>query len=309
VRRGAHAGRRGPVYCPPKPFKAIFGSRRISYAAFWFLLLILALVLFFAVPPRVRRSRRARLSAGPFPRNYVEILGRNVPLYRRMPPELQRQLQARINVFLNEKAFVGCGGLEITDEMKVTIAAHACFLILNRDTNYFPGFSTILVYPDTYLVDEVVYDGEVATEGQDARSGESWHLGPVILSWQDVQESLADRSYGYNVVMHEFAHKLDEENGYVDGVPALAESSHYREWTDVLARAYGASGQAGASRHNPVLDEYAYSAPEEFFAVATETFFEKPGQMKEELPELYGQLSRFYCVDPAAWGTADGAVR
>ena len=277
-------------------------AESISYAVFWFLLPILALVLFFTVPPALRRSRRARLLAEPFPKRYVEILERNVPLYRRMPRELQRQLRGRINVFLNEKALVGCGGFEITDEVKVTIAAHACFLILNRDTNYFPGFSTILVYPDTYLVDEVVYDGEVATEGQDARSGESWPLGPVVLSWQDVRESLEDDSYGYNVVMHEFAHKLDEENGDVDGVPALAESSHYREWADVLTRAYGASGHPVPSRQSHVLDEYAYTAPEEFFAVATETFFEKPSQMKAELPELYGQLRRFYCVDPAAWG-------
>ena len=254
------------------------------------------------MPPALRRSRRARLLAEPFPQSYVETLERNVPLYRRMPRELQRQLRGRINVFLNEKAFVGCGGLEITDEVKVTIAAHACFLILNRDTNYFPGFSTILVYPDMYLVDEVVYDGEVATEGQDARSGESWPLGPVVLSWQDVQESLADTSYGYNVVMHEFAHKLDEENGDVDGVPALAESSHYREWADVLTRAYGGSGHDGPSPQSHVLDEYAYTAPEEFFAVATETFFGKPSRMKEELPELYAQLRRFYSVDPAGWG-------
>jgi hypothetical protein len=270
---------------------------------FWFLLLILSMVLWFTVPPRLRRLRRARLFAEPFPQNHAGILERNVPLYRRMPPDLQRQLKGRINVFLNEKVFAGCGGFEINDEVKVTIAAHACFLILNRDTDYFPGFSTILVYPDTYLVNEVVYDGEIATEGQDARSGESWHLGPVILSWQDVQESLAGPGYGYNVVMHEFAHKLDEENGDVDGVPALADSSHYREWAEVLARAYGASGHTGSSGRNQVLDEYAYTAPEEFFAVATETFFEKPVQMKEELPELYAQLARFYCVDPAAWGS------
>jgi hypothetical protein len=273
----------------------------ISYAAFWFALLILAMVLVWIVPPRLRRSRRSRLLAKPFARAHAEILERNVPLYRDMPSDLKAQLCGRINVFLNEKAFIGCGGLDVTEEMKVTIAGHACLLILNRDTDYFPGFSSILVYPDTYLVDEVVYDGFVATEGQDARSGESWQRGPVILSWQDVLESLADDSYGYNVVMHEFAHKLDEENGEVDGVPALAESSHYREWADVLTRAYGASGSNGSTRHSEVLDEYAFTAPEEFFAVATETFFEKPRQMRDELPELYAQLRRFYCVDPAAW--------
>jgi hypothetical protein len=273
----------------------------ISTVAALLVLLMLALILWWTVPPRLRRARRERRIATPLPPAFTEILERNVPLYRQMPPELQAELRGRINVLLDEKRFIGCGGLEITDEIRVTIAAHAAFLILNRDTDYFPGFSSILVYPDVYLVDEVVFDGVVETEGQDARSGESWHRGPVVLSWRDVLDSLAEDSDGYNVVMHEFAHKLDEENGEADGVPALAESSHYKEWARVLTRAYSASASAGGARRSPVLDEYAFSAPEEFFAVATETFFEKPAPMKSQLPELYGQLRRFYCVDPASW--------
>ena len=262
---------------------------------------MLALVLLWTVPPRLRRSRRARACARPFPPAFVKILERNVPLYRRMPENLQDELRGRVNVLLDEKDFIGCGGLEITDEIRVTIAGHACCLLLNRDVDFFPGFSSILVYPDVYLADEVVSDGVVETEGQEARSGESWHRGPVVLSWQDVLDSLAGDSDGYNVVLHEFAHKLDEENGDVDGVPALAESSHYKEWADVLTRAYSASGAVGGPHGVRVLDEYAFTAPEEFFAVATETFFEKPGQMRTELPDLYGQLRRFYCVDPASW--------
>ncbi|MGH8165702.1 MAG: zinc-dependent peptidase [Woeseiaceae bacterium] len=253
------------------------------------------------MPPRLRRSRRSRLFAKTFPRTYVEILRRNVPLYETMPHELQAELRGHINVFLSEKTFVGCGGLEITDEIRVTIAGHACILLLNRSSSYFPGFSSILVYPDTYLVNEVTFDGVVETEGQDARSGESWHRGPVVLSWQDVLASLADDSDGYNVVMHEFAHKLDEENGDIDGVPALADSSHYKEWAEVLSHAYNAPQAAGNSRHVHVMDEYAFTAPEEFFAVATETFFEKSAEMQAELPDLYDQLRRFYCVDPATW--------
>lgn len=276
-------------------------ARPISAALLICVLLILAAVLIWIVPPRLRRSRRARQVARPFPREYEAILERNVPLYRQMPPDLKEQLHGRVNVLLDEKAFIGCGGLEITDEIRVTIAGYASFLILNRDTEYFPGFSSILVYPDTYLVDEVVYDGVVETEGQEARSGESWHRGPVVLSWQDVLDSLIDDSDGYNVVMHEFAHKLDEENGDMNGVPALAESSYYKEWADVLSRAYSASGSRGGRVETRVLDEYAFTAPEEFFAVATESFFEKPAQMKAELPDLYGQLRRFYCVDPAEW--------
>ena len=269
--------------------------------ALFLVLLALALVLLWTVPSRLRRSRRARASARPFPPEFVQILERNVPLYRKMPPCLQAELRGRINVLLDEKVFIGCGGLEITDEIRVTIAGHACCLILNRDADFFPGFSSILVYPDVYLVDEVVSDGVVETEGQDARSGESWHRGPVVLSWQDVLDSLAEDNDGYNVVLHEFAHKLDEENGEANGVPALAETSHYKEWADVLTRAYSASGTADGEQRVRVLDEYAFTAPEEFFAVATETFFEKPAEMQRELPDLYAQLSRFYCVDPASW--------
>lgn len=262
------------------------------------------------MPPRLRRSRRARLFAKELPPEQVEILERNVPLYRKMPEELKAELRGHVNVFLNEKEFRGCNGLEVTDEIRVTIAGHACILILNRESEYFPGFSSILVYPDTYLVNEVTYDGVVEVEGQDARSGESWHRGPVVLSWLDVLESVEEDNDGYNVVMHEFAHKLDEENGEVDGVPVLADNSHYKEWADVLTRAYGSHAPVGESAHSrraPVLDEYAFTAPEEFFAVATETFFEKGRELKAELPELYAQLERFYCVDPASWtGTAAG---
>jgi MtfA peptidase len=271
------------------------------YLALIFLLLILALALLWIVPPKLRQSRRARQFAKEFPPAYTEILVRNVPLYRTMPREIQAELRGRMSVFLSEKAFVGCGGLEITDEIRVTVAGHACMLILNRNTDYFPGFSTILVYPDAYLVNEVMYDGEVEIHGQDARSGESWHRGPVILSWQDVLDSMWEASDGYNVVLHEFAHKLDEENGEIDGVPELTDSSHYQEWAEVLSRAYDAPSHSGRDGAGHVLDEYAFTAPEEFFAVATEAFFGKARQLKEQLPDLYEQMRRFYHLDPAAW--------
>jgi Mlc titration factor MtfA (ptsG expression regulator) len=279
-------------------------QRIIVYVAVLFALLIVGLVLMWQVPPRIRSSRRSRLFAERLPQPYIEILERNVPLYRKMTDDLRAELRGHVNVFLHEKVFRGCGGLEVTDEIRVTIAGHACILILKRASEYFPGFSSILVYPDTYLVNEVTYDGVVEVEGQDARSGESWHRGPVVLSWQDVLESVAGGNDGYNVVMHEFAHKLDEENGEVDGVPVLADNSHYKEWAAVLTHAYGSYAPVAEHAHGStesVLDEYAFTAPEEFFAVATETFFEKASELKAELPELYEQLRRFYCVDPATW--------
>ena len=276
----------------------------ISYVAVLFALLILVMALLWLLPSRLRRSRRARLLAKELPEVLSNILERNVRLYRNMPDDLKAELRGHVNVFLNEKRFRGCGGLEISDEVRVTIAGYACLLILQRDSDYFPGFSSILVYPDTYLVNEVTYDGVVEVERQDARSGESWHRGPVVLSWQDVLESLAEDNDGYNVVLHEFAHKLDEENGDMDGVPMLADSAHYKEWAEVLTRAYASYeslGKPARPGHAPVLDEYAFTAPEEFFAVATETFFEKAAELKAELPELHEQLRKYYCVDPATW--------
>ncbi|MEX2495388.1 MAG: M90 family metallopeptidase [Woeseia sp.] len=273
----------------------------ILYLALLFALLLLAIALFWMLPPRLRRARRARQYTKPFPRAHEELLQRNVPLYRLMPRPLQAELRGRINVFLSEKSFVGCGGLLMTDEIRITVAAYACMLILNRSSDYFPGFSSILVYPGAYLVDEVVYDGEVEIQGQDARVGESWHRGPVVLSWEDVQDTLSELHDGTNVVLHEFAHKLDEENGDIDGVPQLADSAHYREWAQVLTQAFEAAGTGEAGGDPHVLDVYAFTAPEEFFAVATEGFFGNPALMKKQLPELYQQLQRFYCVDPASW--------
>ncbi len=266
------------------------------------LLPVMAL-LAFVVPSRLRRRRRARLFARAFPDAWRRILERNLPLLGRMPRALRDELFGHVNVFLHEKRFLGCGGLELTDEMRVTIAGHACLLLLNRSSpRYFPGFTSILVYPGTYLVDDVTYDGEVEISGQDARAGESWHRGPVILSWADVERSFSPDADGTNVILHEFAHKLDEENPDVDGLPVLPSASQYREWADVLARTYDSLEGTLAQHEDPAFDDYALTSPAEFFAVATESFFERAADMKRQFPELYAQFSRYYCVDPASWG-------
>lgn len=260
-------------------------------------------LLLFVVPPRLRRRRRAQLIKQPFPDAWRRILERNLPLLERMPGALREELLGHINVFLHEKRFLGCGGLEVTDEMRVTIAGHACLLLLNRARpRYFPGFTSILVYPGTYLVDDVTYDGEVEIAGQDARVGESWHLGPVILSWADVERSFSRDADGTNVVLHEFAHKLDEENPDVEGLPLLGSSAHYGEWAEVLTRTYDGLEASLARYEDPAFDDYALTSPAEFFAVATESFFERAADMKQQFPELYAQFSRYYCVDPASWG-------
>lgn len=265
------------------------------------MLVIAALVMLARVPSWRRRRRRERLFRSPLPERHRRILERNLPIFHRMPPELREQLAGHVNVFLDEKRFLGCGGLELTEEMQVTIAAHACLLLLNREPRYFPGFTSIFVYPDTFLVDDVEYDGEVEIRGQDARAGESWHGGPVILSWSDVLPSLSDEPDGQNVILHEFAHKLDEENPDVEGLPILDSAEHYREWREVFTRTWESLEDTLDSLDDPAMDDYALTSPAEFFAVATEAFFESPVLLRRQFPDLYTQLAKYYRVDPASW--------
>lgn len=265
------------------------------------LILFVVAVIIWGVRRYRRNALRNRLFDMPLSREQIAILEGNVPLYTRLPDELRKTLQGCINYFLYEKVFVGCDGLEITDDTRLVIAANACMLLVNKETKHFPGFATILVYPDTYVAKEVSYDGLVEVHRDSTRAGESWQRGPIVLSLKDVERGSANEQDGHNVVLHEFAHKLDEENGVMDGLPVLRENAHYKEWAEVLTREYDEFLDRVDKGNNKVIDEYgAVSAPE-FFAVATESFFEKSKQMKKRLPELYQQLARFYGLDPAEW--------
>ena len=245
--------------------------------------------------------RRERLRTRQLPADLELLLRRNVPLYGRMPDALKAELRGYVNVFLAEKIFVGCDGLEVSDEMRVTVAGNACVLLLSRRPDHFAGFRSILLYPETFAAPVVEYDGEVVTEVLDARSGESWDGGPVILAWSDVLEGIRDPDDGHNVVLHEFAHKLDEENGGVDGLPVLRDATDYEDWARVFTREFADLVEKASRNHHSFLDEYGATSPPEFFAVATEAFFERSSLMRRRLPELYLQLQRFYGVDPAAW--------
>ena len=224
-----------------------------------------------------------------------------MPLYTRLPKELRETLQGCINYFLDEKVFVGCEGLEISDEIRLIVAANACMLIVNNRKRYFPRFESILVYPDTYIAREVTYDGLVEVHKDSVRAGESWYRGPIVLSLTDVVRGSSNEQDGHNVVLHEFAHKLDEENGVMDGLPVLRESAHYKEWAEVLTREYDEFLDRVDRGKNKVIDEYGRVSAPEFFAVATESFFEKPEQMRKRLPALYQQLQTLYGLDPAEW--------
>lgn len=265
-----------------------------------YIITAILLVLIFLVAKHIcRRKKRERLLSLSFPEHWEQIVQKNVPLYNRLPVSLKKQLHGLVNIFLAEKDFEGCGGLEITDEIKVTIAAQACMLLLNRKTTYFKKLRTILVYPQTYVARTKYSDGFITIDGQSVRLGESWQNGPVVLAWDSVTGGTSNIADARNVVLHEFAHQLDQEDGLADGAPVLEHRSSYITWARVLSGEYETLQKRKRSR--TVMNKYGATNPAEFFAVATETFFEKSKQMKKKHPELYDELKNYYKLDPVQW--------
>jgi len=251
----------------------------------------------------LRSVRRKRLLATPFPAAWEKIIERNVPLYTRLPGSLKHQLQGHIQVLLAENHFEGCGGLEMTDEIRVTIAAQAGILLLNRRPRYYPGLDSILVYPSTFLSKNIQYLGDHAyIERPSAHLGESWRRGVLVLAWDTVKRGALDVRDGQNVVFHEFAHQLDQENGATDGAPVLERGTLYAPWARILTKEYERLQNTVRGGLETVMDEYGATNPAEFFAVATETFFEKPHAMKRKHPELYEVLKSYYKLNPVEWG-------
>jgi Mlc titration factor MtfA (ptsG expression regulator) len=269
----------------------------------WFILLgIVVFCIVILGRWYLRGIRRKRLMARPLPSGWEEIIARNVPLYARLPTALKHQLHCHIQVLLSEKHFEGCGGLIMTDEVKVTIAAQAGILLLNRKPKYYPGLNSILVYPSTFLSENIQYlGGHVYIEEQAANLGESWRRGALVLAWDSVKRGGIDVRDGHNVVFHEFAHQLDQEDGAADGAPILKGGSQYAAWARILGKEYERLQAKVRSGLKTVMDEYGATNPAEFFAVATETFFEKPHAMQRKHPELYEVLKGYYKLDPVEW--------
>ena len=263
------------------------------------------IAIFFITKKLLRQAKHKHLLNMPFPDEWIKIIEKNVPLYNRIPESLKKQLHGLMNIFLAEKKFEGCGGLEITDEIKITIAAQACMLLLNRKTSYFHKLHTILVYPHTYIAKTISSNDRIIVEGQDARLGESWQNGPVVLAWDSVTGGTSNIHDARNVVIHEFAHQLDQEDGSADGAPILEKSSRYITWAKVLGQEYETLQRKKKKHRRSILNKYGATNPAEFFAVATETFFEKPKQMKKKHQELYEELRNYYKLDPAEWMQAD----
>ena len=251
----------------------------------------------------LKQRRRHRLRAQPFPPAWRLIVTRNLPIFRRLPPEDQTELLGHVQVFLAEKHFEGCGELELTDEIRLTIAAQACLLLLHRETDYYPHLITILVYPSGYTAYEARHLGGNIWEegGQDRLGHTARRLGAMVLAWDSAKRGAADPSDGRNLVLHEFAHQLDFEDFQTDGAPALATRADYVAWARVMSKEFEALRAADDTGMATVLDTYGAKDPAEFFAVVTEAFFERPRALRAKHPELYAELARFFRQDPVCY--------
>ncbi|MEQ1843618.1 MAG: M90 family metallopeptidase [Verrucomicrobiales bacterium] len=272
----------------------------------WLILIVLG-GLAVALGPLVRgylhRRRREQLLAQPFPEEWIELLRMKWWLYERLPAEVRNRLHGCIHVLLDEKRFEACGGLaEISDEMRILIAAQAALLLVGRPGNehrFYPDLVSILVYPGSFR-DKGRRTFSLHEAPGDVRLGESGG-DSVVLSWHSVRSGAAGKHGGLNVVFHEFAHQIDQADGDPDGAPGFDEPEDAARWSEVFRQSYDDLVEEVAHGGDPLLDEYAATDPAEFFAVTTETFFERPRDLDREMPDVYDELADFYGLDPVNW--------
>jgi Mlc titration factor MtfA (ptsG expression regulator) len=250
-----------------------------------------------------RRLSRAEVLAEPFPEAFRALIRAGVPLASVLTEAETTKLEALVRVFVSEKNFEAAGGLELTDEMRVVIAARACLLVLQRvalDSPLYSDLASIVIYPSTYRSHERKRDGYLVVEGDEARLGESWQRGVVVLSWDAVRAGGPNSADGHDVVLHEFAHQLDAEDGVMDGTPELDGSERYSAWSRIAGEEYAELRHAVERHKKTSIDPYGATNGPEFFAVLVEAFFEKPAQLAAKHAALYAELSAFFGFDPAA---------
>jgi hypothetical protein len=246
--------------------------------------------------------RRRRVKAAPFPAQWRETLRRRMPAFARLPPDVQWQLKKLAQVLLAEKPFIGCAGLQVTDEMRVLVSVQAALLLLRMGPDGFADLRQVLIYPGPFVVDRSQPDASgLVHEHRRALSGESWQQGQVILSWADVLAGAADPNDGHNVVLHEFAHQIDQAHGRANGAPWLPGRRRRERWARVMNAEFLALRQQLAQGGGSLIDPYGATEPAEFFAVVCELFFEKPVELAETHPDLFIELQGLLGVDPRLW--------
>jgi len=246
----------------------------------------------------LRNRRRRRLLAEPFPEEWMQHL-EAIDHYRYLSPTEQARARDSARILIAEREFEGCGGLDMTDAIRVTVAGSASILALGLTGYLFENVPSILVYPEAFVAPEQKPIGEVVLEDESDRLGEAHYRGPVILSWDDVAWDARHAGQGTNLVFHEFAHPIDMHNGAADGVPVLPRALR-RRWQEVMAVEYKRLCRAADRGRETLIDPYGATDPAEFFAVVTECFFDVPTPMRQDHPDLYALFREFYRQDPAA---------
>jgi Mlc titration factor MtfA (ptsG expression regulator) len=242
----------------------------------------------------LKKWRREKLLTETFPQDWETILRTNVWQYETLAANDQAKLRNCLRIFVAEKHWEGCAGLELTDEIRVTVAGQACLLLLGFDGFYFDHVETVLIYPGEFLARDQRFRPQDVGE----RIGEAHHRGPVVISWEDARAAGRRHGDGTNVVIHEFAHQLDMLEGEADGVPPVANPDQRRRWRAVIDREYDRLLRQSRRGRPTLLDDYGAHDEAEFFAVATETFFEAPVDFQSQYPRLYRLLADWYRQDP-----------
>ena len=248
---------------------------------------------------RVSPWAGVRLRTDPIPGAWPAIVAARVPLAARLSGEERERLYRLMQVFLDEVPIEGVAGLEVTEEIRVTIAAQACLLLLHMSYPRYTRVRRVLVYPWTFIprTAPTLASGHIVPPDVPLR-GQAWPTGVVVLGWDSVERDTVSSTGGGNVVLHEFAHMLDAEDGSMDGVPVLDSGSAYRQWAAMLSARFSEHVARTELGEDTTLDPYGASNRAEFFAVATEAFFERPAELRAGEPELYGLLTDFYGIDP-----------
>lgn len=246
--------------------------------------------------------RRKKLIEASFATDWEDILQHNVAHYRMLDETERAHLRALVQVFIAEKYWEGCGGLRLTDEIRVTISAQACLLLLGLPHNYYQNVLTILVYPSTVVPPprKLGFFETALTPMEQAFPiiGQALRQGPVIIIWDAALHGGRHPEIGHNVVYHEFAHKLDMLDGAVDGTPPLNNRTEYRDWVRTCSREYLRLRQDAEHGRRSFLNDYGATSEAEFFAVATEQFFDQPQFLIQNAPDLYRVLKAYYRQDP-----------
>ena len=267
---------------------------------FLFLLVGLLIAAFLVFRHRLRVRRRDRLLATPLTSEQRDRVADLVPIVRRLPEPLRLRLEGKMHLFLDQVTFRGQNGLAVGEDMRLSIAAQACLLVVNSPV-WYDTLRNVLIYPAAFRTRRNTNKGVVVHEHNLSMLGESWARGPVVLSWHHALRGGLNDKDGHNVVIHEFAHQRDSLTGHTNGIPSLRKGQAYQGWEKAMRDAFHRHVERVESARDTLIDPYGATNHEEFFAEAIVTFFERPRELRREEPALYGQLAELLALDPAQW--------